>query len=166
MRLATVVVEEHARATVQLAHHDALGAVDDERTGLRHQRDFAEVHLLLLDVADDAFRAIRVVNDELRGHLDRRGVGHPSLAAFVDVVFGPIQQVGNEDQLAGPIEVANWKDALEHALQTDVFAVVRRHVGLEELVVARLLDVDQARNPDHFFDAAQIRTVPKVRLNL
>ena len=52
VRLALVVVEEDARAAVQLADDDALGAVDDERAGVRHQRDLAEVDLLLLDVAD------------------------------------------------------------------------------------------------------------------
>ena len=50
--LALVVIEEHARRAVQLADDDALGAVDDERAGVGHQRDLAEVDLLLLDVAD------------------------------------------------------------------------------------------------------------------
>jgi hypothetical protein len=58
VRLALVVVEEDARGAVQLRHHDALGAVDDERAGLGHQRDLAEVDLLLLDVADDALAAV------------------------------------------------------------------------------------------------------------
>ena len=58
VRLALVVVEEHARAPVELADDDALGAVDDERAGLGHQRDLAEVDLLLLDVAHDALAAV------------------------------------------------------------------------------------------------------------
>ena len=45
-------VEERARRPVQLADDDALGAVDDERAVVAHQRDVAEVDLLLLDVAD------------------------------------------------------------------------------------------------------------------
>ena len=56
--LALVVIEEDAGAAVELADDDALGAVDDERTGLGHQRDLAEVDLLLLDVADDALAAL------------------------------------------------------------------------------------------------------------
>ena len=67
VRLALVVIEEDARAAVQLADDDALGAVDDERTGVGHQRDLAEVDLLLLDVADDALAAVaRVVDHQLR----------------------------------------------------------------------------------------------------
>ena len=50
--LALVVVVEDARAAVQLADDDALGAVDDERPVVGHERDLAEEDLLLLDVAD------------------------------------------------------------------------------------------------------------------
>src|SRR6202011_5271993 len=50
--LALVVVEEGARRTVELRDYHALGAVDDEGPVLGHERDLAEVDLLLLDVAD------------------------------------------------------------------------------------------------------------------
>jgi hypothetical protein len=50
--LPLVVIEEHTGRAVQLADDDALGPVDDERAVLGHQRDLAEVDLLLLDVAD------------------------------------------------------------------------------------------------------------------
>ena len=52
VRLALVVVEEDAGASVKLAHHDTLCAVDDEGPVLGHERDLTEVDLLLLDVAD------------------------------------------------------------------------------------------------------------------
>src|SRR5262249_2908061 len=42
VRLALVVIEEDAGAAVELAHHDTLGAVDDEGPVLRHERDLAE----------------------------------------------------------------------------------------------------------------------------
>ncbi len=81
---------------MQLGDDDALGTVDDEGTGLGHQRDFAEVDLLLLDVADDALTAVaRVVHHELGGHLDRRGVGHAALATLVHVVLRPFEVVRN-----------------------------------------------------------------------
>ena len=94
VRLALVVVEEDARAAVELADDDALGAVDDEGAGLRHQRDLAEVDLLLLDVADDALAAVAgVVDHQLRRHLDRRGEGHAALAALLDVVLRLLEVV-------------------------------------------------------------------------
>src|SRR5207253_3859075 len=82
-------VEEGARRAVQLADDDALGAVDDEGPVLRHQRDVAEVDLLLLDVADGlhAGLGILVPDHEADRHLERHGVGHAALLALVDVVL-------------------------------------------------------------------------------
>ena len=50
MRL--LLLEKHARRTVQLRNDDALGAVDDERAVVGHQRNFAEEDFLFLDVAN------------------------------------------------------------------------------------------------------------------
>src|SRR6202158_3301623 len=74
---------------MELADDDALGAVDDERAVLGHQRDVAEVDLLLLDVADglDAGLGVLVPDHEADRHLQRHGVGHAALLAFVDVVL-------------------------------------------------------------------------------
>ena len=82
-------VEERARRPVQLADDDALGAVDDERAVLGHQRDVAEVDLLLLDVADGLHPGLRVLvpDHEPDGDLERHGVGHAALLALVDVVL-------------------------------------------------------------------------------
>src|SRR3546814_6207132 len=50
MRLAAIMIKEHARRTMHLRHDHALGAVDDERAVLRHQRHVAHVDVLLLDI--------------------------------------------------------------------------------------------------------------------
>jgi hypothetical protein len=105
---------------VQLAHDDALGAVDDERTGVGHQRELAEVDLLLLDVAHDALAAIaRVVDHELVGDLDRRGEGHAALAALLDVVLGRLEVVRDEHELARAVEVLDREHRAENRLETD-----------------------------------------------
>ena len=57
VRLAAVVVEEHARRTMQLRDDHALGAVDDEGAGVGHERNLAHVDFLLLDVLDHLLRA-------------------------------------------------------------------------------------------------------------
>ena len=81
--------EKHARRTVQLADDDALGAVDDERAVLRHQRNIAEENFLFLDVADGlrASVGILVVNREADRDLERRGIRHAAFLAFVHVVL-------------------------------------------------------------------------------
>ncbi len=81
--------EEHAGRTVQLADDHALGAVDDERAVLGHQRHVAEEHFLLLDVANGAVAGLRVllVDGQTHGDLERRGVGHAALLALAHVIF-------------------------------------------------------------------------------
>jgi hypothetical protein len=119
--LAFVVVEEHARAAVQLADDDALGTIDDEGTGLGHQRDLTEVDFLLLDVAHDALATLSgVVDHELRGHLDGGREGHAALATLVDVVLGLFQVIGHKDQLTGSIEVLDGEDATKDRLQPNL----------------------------------------------
>src|SRR6185369_601675 len=118
VRLALVVVEEDARASVKLAHDDALGTVDDEGTGVGHERDLTEVDLLLFDVADDPLTAVAgVVDHQLRRDLDRRGERHAALAALVDVVLRLLEVVRDEDELARPVEVLDREDASENSLK-------------------------------------------------
>ena len=118
MGLPLVVVEEDARAAVELRDDDTLGAVDDERPGVGHQRDFPEVDLLLLDVADDALATIAgVVDHQLRGDLDRRGVRHAALTALLHVVLRLLQVVGDEHELARAVEVLDGEHAPENGLE-------------------------------------------------
>src|SRR5204863_4435701 len=66
-----------------------FGTIDNEGAVLGHQRDVAEVDLLLLDVADglDPGLGILVPDDQADGDLERHGVGHAALLALVDVVL-------------------------------------------------------------------------------
>src|SRR5690606_30853719 len=50
--LAFVVIEEHARRSMQLGDHNTLGAVDNERAAVSHQWDFSHVDFLLFDILD------------------------------------------------------------------------------------------------------------------
>jgi hypothetical protein len=118
VRLALVVIEEHAGRAVQLADDHPLRAVDDERAGVRHQRDLAEVDLLLLDVADrlDAGLLVDVPHDEPDDDLDRRRERHAAGAALVDVVLGLLEVVRDELERRGLREILDREDDLEHAL--------------------------------------------------
>jgi hypothetical protein len=167
VRLSSVVVEEHARASVKLAHDDALGAIDDERTVDGHQRDFAEVDFLLLDVADGSLGAVAasVIDDQLNRHLDRGRIGHSALPTLIDVVLRPLERVAAKNQLARSVEVTNWKHAVEHALKTGILPIVPGHVCLKELVVRALLNVDQVRDLEDVLDLPEGMPHSKVRLN-
>jgi hypothetical protein len=160
-------------APVQLRHDDALGAVDDERPVIGHQRDVAEVDLLLLDVADGlgARLGVLVPDHEPDRHLERDRVRHPALEALVDVVLeverhpAPADLVDQAARLVTPpalvpvadrvldelqrgvlAEIRDREDRLEDGLQTDVVTLGRQGVHLQEPIVGLLLDLDQVGN--------------------
>src|SRR4029079_6053859 len=111
------------RRPVQLRDNDALGAVDDERAVLGHQRNVAEVDLLLLDVADglDAGLRVLVPDHEADRHLQRHGVGHAALLALVDVVL----QLERDGVAADVTDVAAGLVRLAAARAEDLAVAVR-----------------------------------------
>ena len=74
---------------MQLADDDTFGAIDDERTVLRHQRNVAEENFLFFDIANGAIAGfcVFVENRETHRDLQRSGVGHAALFALAHVVF-------------------------------------------------------------------------------
>ena len=74
---------------MQLADNHTLGAIDDERAVVRHQRNFTEEDLLFFDVANALLTGFRIfcVNREPDGDFERGGVGHTALLALHHVVF-------------------------------------------------------------------------------
>ncbi len=157
MALALVVVEEDAGAAVHLRDDDALGAVDDEGAVRGHERHVAHVDVLLLDVLDGFGLRLRidVEHDKAQRHLERRGVGHAALAAFVDVVLGRLVFVFHEFELGGLGEIGNREHRLEHRLQALGRTPALGRVHDEELVVGGLLHLDQVRHDADFPDVAE-----------
>src|SRR5208282_2991656 len=155
MGAALVVLEKYSGRAMQLRHDDALGAVDHEGAVAGHQRNLAEVNFLLLDVLDRAPPVLDVPDDELNLDLQRRGVGHAALMAFLDVVLGRAELVGDELERRGLVEILDRKDRLEDRLQTYVRAVLGRNANLQEIVIGALLNLDQIRNLDDLLDLAE-----------
>ncbi len=153
--LAAVMVEENARRTVHLRDDDALGAVDDERAVLRHQRHVAHVDVLLLDIEDGAGLGIGIdlEDDQAQSDAHRRRIGHAALAALVDVVFRLFELVMDEVQFGGAGEVADREDAAQGLLQARHVAVLRSRA--EELLVALALNLDEVRHFGDFVDVAE-----------
>src|SRR5205085_11578680 len=99
------------RRAVELAHHDALGAVDHEGSLRRHQRDFAHVNFFFL-------RPLLLT--ELKGDVERRAVS----LAF------PLRLEGRQLRLADLIMAEiksrffvvalDWEDLFEHGLETGI----------------------------------------------
>src|SRR5262249_22315896 len=144
----------------------AFGAVHHERTVAGHQRDLAEVNFLLLDVLDLTASAFDVPDHELNLDLDRRGVSHAALMAFLDVVLGLTQIVGDEFERSGLVEVLDRKDGLENRLQSRVLALFGPDAGLQKFIVRALLNLDQIRDVDDLLDLAERTADTKIARNL
>ena len=154
MGLALVVIEEHAGRAVHLRNDHALGAVDDEGAVVGHERDVAHVDILLLDVLDrlGAGLLVDIEHDEAQRHLERRGIGHAALAALVDVVFRRLEFVLDEFEHRGVGKVRDREHGLEYGLQALVGPAAERLLDQQELVVGRLLNLDEVRHLCDFLD--------------
>jgi hypothetical protein len=105
------LAEVHARRTDELRHDDALGAVDDERALVRHEREVTHEDGLALDLAG-------LVVHELGGDEQRRGVRDVAVLAVVDGVLRRLEAVVAEREAHGLREVLDRGDLLEDLLQT------------------------------------------------
>ncbi len=154
MGLALVVIEEHARRAVHLRDDDALGAVDDEGAVVGHERNVAHVDILLLDVLDrlGAGLLVDIEHDEAQRHLERRRIGHAALAALVDVVFRRLELVLDEFEHRRVGKIRNREHRLEDGLQALVGPAADRFLHQQELVIGRLLNLDEVRHLCDFLD--------------
>src|SRR5579864_4950283 len=154
MGLAFVVIEEHARRAVHLRDDHALGAIDDERAVVGHERNVAHVDVLLLDILDRARAGLLVdiEDDKAQRHLERRSVSHAALAAFIDVIFRRLELVADEFELGGVGEVGDREHRLEHRLQALVGTPASGLLDEQELVVRCLLNLNEVRHLCDFLD--------------
>ena len=158
MRLALVVVEEHARGAVHLGDDDPFRAVHHEGAVRRHERHVAHVDVLFLDVLH-RLRAgilVHIEHDEAERDLQRRRIGHVALLAFLDVVLRLFELVLDEFEHRGLVEVLDREDRLEDALDPLAIGGLRAVARVQEEVVGALLDLDEVRHLQHFADLAVI----------
>jgi len=110
-RLVGGLLEVDAGRADELRHHDTLGAVDDERAAVGHQREVADEDGLRLDLTG-------VVVHELGGDEEGRGVGDVAVLALLDAVLGLLETVVAERQRHRLVEVLDRRDLREDLLQT------------------------------------------------
>src|SRR5439155_3370185 len=154
VRLAAVVLEEHPRRAVQLRHDHPLGAVDDERTRGRHERNLAHVDLLLLHFLGGRLGRLLVHDHEAHLRAQRARIGQAALLALLDVERRLAQRIADELQ-ARVLRVAHDReDRGKRRLQALVLAPLGRHVRLEECRVGLELGRDEER---HFLHDRPLR---------
>ena len=137
MGLALVVIEKDARRAMQLGDDDPLSAVDDEGAGLRHERQFAHVNLLLLDILDHlgAGRGLLVVDHQAQQHPQGRRVGRAAQVALTHVKGRLPEPIADilQHRVAGI--ALDRKHGLEGRMQPRVQTLLRRQVSLQELAI-------------------------------
>ncbi len=130
---------------MQLAHDHALGAVDDEGAEGREERQLTEIDFLLDLVLD----ALLAVSDVLLEHregqrgLERRGIRHVALDALLDGVLRLAKRVADEVQREVLVDIGDREQVLEDPLESDVFAVVRSGIQLEQRLEGANLNVEE-----------------------
>jgi hypothetical protein len=117
----------------------------------------AHVDVLLLDVLHRlrAGLLVDIEHDEAQRHLERRSIGHAALAALIDVVFGRFELVFDEFEHRRVGEVRDREHGLEHGLQPLVGPSARGLVDLQELVIGRLLNLDEVRHLCDFLNFSE-----------
>ena len=99
----------HAGRTHELRHDNALRAVDDERTGRRHEREIAHKDLLLLDLA-------RFLIDQANARAQGRRIVHVAFLALLHGVFRIVKVDFVIDELQHELSgiVRNGRDVVEY----------------------------------------------------
>ena len=130
-RLVRRALEVDAGRAHELRDDDALGAVDDERAALGHEREVAHEDRLALDLTG------RVV-DELGRHEQRRSEGEVLLLALLGRVLRRLEAVLAEGERHGAAEVLDRRDLLEDLLEAG---------GLRDVVTTVLESCSDPRLP-------------------
>ena len=161
VRLALVVLEEHAGAAVQLADDDTLGAVDDEGAVVGHERHFAHVDLLFLDLLDHLGRVrLTVVDDHLQLRAHGGGEGQAALLALAHIE-GRLGHVEfDELHLHEAVVARDREGRQERGLQPFGLALGRRHVLLQEGHIRFPLHRQQIRDLENALALAEALADP------
>ena len=137
MRLAAVMIEEHARAAVQLRNDDPLGTVDDECAVFRHQGQFPQIYLLFAHVLDGLLGAARLLveDDEAHLHPQRSREREAAQLALLDVEHRFAEAVAHVLERCVARIARNGKYAVEGGVQPDLVAFRFGDVRLQEPAV-------------------------------
>ena len=120
----------------ELTDNDALRTVDDERPCVRHEREIAHKHFLLLDLA-------RLAVDETHIHTERCGVRYVALLTLVEIVFRCAERKRFKGKDEIPREILNGGNIAENLSESHI----------QEPPIARPLNIEQVRHLHNFLDA-------------
>ena len=132
MRFAAIMFKKGPRRTVQLRNDHALRTIDNERARRRHERNFTHVHFLLFDFFN-RIRRFAIHDDQTHPGTQRRGKSQAALLTFFDIEGRLGQRITDKLKPCISAVTDDRKNRCECCLQTLIFALLRRHSGLQEV---------------------------------
>ena len=123
---------------MELVHHDALSAVDDERAAVGHERNIAHVHELLAHLH-------ALLADEADGCLERRRERRIALLALLLGIFGFTDLVLEELEDEVFMRTLYREDLSKDLLETLILSLLSGDIFLQEPIVGFNLYFDKIR---------------------
>ena len=147
------LTEKHTRRTVQLRHHDTLGAVDDERTLLRHVGNRTQIYILDSGVE---VLMVGVSAVEFQLGLQRHTVSLASLKTLLDGITRRIDVVVQKLQHKVIARVGDREVLRKHFVETLVLAVLGGCVELQEVTERLQLHIQEIRERERILDRREV----------
>lgn len=138
---------------MELADHNPLGPVDNERAAIGHSGKVSQVDLLLNRIRE--FVAVFLLGREPELRLERNGIGKPSFLTLHHGVFGFLHVVFDKLQEKILARVRDGKIGLKHLLETQLLPSVGGDIRLKEFVEGIDLDVQEIGDFDNRRNTAE-----------
>ena len=145
----TGLFKADARRSVQLADDNALRAIDNKSSALRHHRDFTDIDAFV-------YNGIFVFKSEI--NMKRSTVSIPVFDTVNDVLFRQTQRIGDELQDHLFIETFDREHFVENFLESLIFALIFWDIELQERFIGVDLNTDQIRYFQHVLQFSEIHT--------
>ena len=128
---------------MQLRDNNTLGAIDDKRTIIGHQRNFTEIDLLLFNVLNRFVGRFLVVNHQPDSDPQRHRIGHAAELTLLDIKSGLTQDV--VDVLKCCIAcIANDREyRVESCMQAGILSITDSHTHLRKVFIRIELNCQQ-----------------------
>ena len=115
---------------MQLRYHNALSAIEDERTTIGHVGDSTEIHILNYN-AEILMLVVSTV--ELQLGLQRHTIRQAALQTLLDRVTGRIDVIVDELKYEIIAGIGDGEILLEHFVEALVLTILGRCVHLEKI---------------------------------
>ena len=129
-----------------MADNDPFRAIDDKRAVDGHERQFAHVHLLLLDLLDGRLGGFAVHDDQTQASPQRRAKGQTPLLAFDNIKRRRPKQITDKLEARHLVVRDDREDRGESGLQSIVVTLSPQAVGLKKVSIGFKLSRQQIRH--------------------